>query len=46
MLADGGLLGVGRPVEIVTPANLRAAFGIEADVLAAPDGAPLVVPLL
>jgi len=44
LLGSGRLLGVGRPVEIVTKANLRVAFGIDADVLAAPDGAPLVVP--
>ena len=44
LLGDGRLLGVGRPAEIVTKANLRAAFGIDAEVLAAPDGAPLVVP--
>lgn len=44
LLADGRLLGVGAPGEIVTPANLRVAFGIEAEVIAAPDGAPLVVP--
>jgi iron complex transport system ATP-binding protein len=43
-VADGELSGVGPPREIITPENLRRAFGIEASVLTAPDGAPLVVP--
>ncbi|MBW2288098.1 MAG: ABC transporter ATP-binding protein [Deltaproteobacteria bacterium] len=46
LLGGGRLIGVGRPAEIVTKANLRAAFGIDAEVLVAPDGAPLVVPRL
>jgi iron complex transport system ATP-binding protein len=44
LLAGGGLLAVGRPGDVLNRENLRAAFEIEADVLAAPDGAPIVVP--
>jgi len=44
LLADGGLLAVGTPGAVLTRENLRSAYGIEADVLTAPDGAPLVVP--
>ena len=44
LLARGGLLATGPPAEVLTRENLRAAFDIEADILTAPDGAPLVVP--
>jgi iron complex transport system ATP-binding protein len=44
LIADGTLLAIGPPSEIITPDNLRRAFGIDATVIAAPDGAPLVVP--
>jgi iron complex transport system ATP-binding protein len=44
LLARGGLLAAGRPAAVLTRENLRAAFDIEADILTAPDGAPLVVP--
>jgi iron complex transport system ATP-binding protein len=45
LLAEGRLRACGKPSEVLDPASLRATFGIEADVLAGPDGAPLVVPL-
>ncbi len=44
LLAEGRVLASGAPAEVLTPANLRAGFGIEADVVPGPDGAPLVVP--
>jgi iron complex transport system ATP-binding protein len=44
LLAHGRLLAVGEPAAVLTPDNLRRAYGIEADVLAGPGGAPLVVP--
>jgi len=44
LLAHGGVLAVGVPAAVVTRENLRATFDIEADVLPAPDGSPLVVP--
>ena len=44
LLAAGGVLASGPPEAVLTPENLRTAFHIEADVLTAPDGAPLVVP--
>jgi iron complex transport system ATP-binding protein len=44
LLAGGGLLAAGRPGDVLSRENLRAAFDIEADILAAPDGAPIVVP--
>jgi iron complex transport system ATP-binding protein len=44
LLAEGKLLACGPPAEVLDTAALRATFGIEADVLAGPDGAPLVVP--
>lgn len=44
-LLDGGALrACGAPAEVLTAANLRAVFHVEAEVLPAPDGAPLVVP--
>jgi iron complex transport system ATP-binding protein len=43
LLADGRL-EVGPPDALLRPERLRSAFGLEADVLRAPDGAPVVVP--
>ncbi len=45
LLVGGRILAAGPPTEVLTPALLREAFGIEADVLATPDGHPVVVPL-
>ena len=44
LLAGGSVLAAGPAAAVLTPDNLRAAFEIEADVVHAPDGAPLVVP--
>lgn len=44
LLADGAVLDVGPPGDVLTPERLRTAFDIEADVIRAPDGAPLVIP--
>ena len=44
LLAGGVLAACGPPVDVLTVENLRAVFDVEADVLQAPDGAPLVVP--
>jgi iron complex transport system ATP-binding protein len=44
LLADGHVLASGTPTAVLTPDALRRAFGIEADVVPGPDGAPLVVP--
>jgi iron complex transport system ATP-binding protein len=44
LLAAGGLLALGRPREVLSRENLREAFDIEAEVITAPDGSPLVVP--
>ena len=44
LLREGALVATGTPADVITPQNLGTTFGIDADVLAAPDGAPLVVP--
>ncbi len=44
LLDAGTLLACGAPAEVLTEENLHAAFDVEARVLEAPDGAPLVVP--
>ena len=44
LLADGAVAACGAPREVLTPALLRRVFGVDASVLDAPDGAPLVVP--
>lgn len=44
LLAGGRVLATGPPVEVLTPERLRAGFDIEASVMLAPDGAPVVVP--
>jgi iron complex transport system ATP-binding protein len=43
LLADGRV-EVGAPEALLQPARLRAAFGIEVDLLRGPDGRLLVVP--
>jgi len=44
LLAHGALLDIGSPAEVLTAGNLQHAFGIAADIVNGPDGAPLVVP--
>jgi iron complex transport system ATP-binding protein len=44
LLAEGRLLACGPPAAVLDAVSLRETFGIEAEVLAGPDGAPLVVP--
>ncbi len=44
LLRDGALLASGAPRAVLTKSNLRQTFGIDADVIDAPDGSPLVVP--
>ena len=46
LLREGALMATGAPADVITPQNLRTTFGIDADVLTAPDGTPLVVPRL
>lgn len=46
LLADGEIRALGAPSAVLTQENLRAAFGIEADILRSPAGAPVVVPRL
>jgi len=43
LLGGGGLLAVGTPREVITPAHLEAAYGIAASVETGPNGAPFVV---
>lgn len=43
LLAEGRILAAGPPAEVLTPALVRAAFAIEAQVAAGPDGAPVVI---
>ena len=44
LLAGGRILAAGPPAAVLTPANLREAFAIEAEVFTTPDGHPVVVP--
>ncbi len=46
VLGDGVVIAQGTAAEVLRPDVLEWAFGIEADVLAAPDGRPVVVPRL
>jgi iron complex transport system ATP-binding protein len=43
-LLSGGRVEVGPPEALLRPDRLRAAFGLEADVLRGPDGSLVVVP--
>lgn len=44
LLSAGRVLALGTPAEVLTPDRLRDAFSIDAEVVAAPDGVPLVIP--
>lgn len=44
-LLAGGRLEVGRPDDLLDPARIRAAFGVEVDLLRSPSGALLAVAL-
>jgi iron complex transport system ATP-binding protein len=44
LLAGGRVLAIGPPAEVLTREAVFEAFGIEADVVAGPDGTPLVLP--
>jgi len=44
LLAEGRILAAGPPAEILEPALLRRAFGVEAEILRATDGSAVVVP--
>ncbi|MCP4039251.1 MAG: ABC transporter ATP-binding protein, partial [bacterium] len=46
LLSHGQVVAAGRPADVLEPALLERAFGIEADIVSAPDGSPLVVPRL
>jgi len=45
LLAEGAVIAEGHPSDVVTPANIRLAYGIEAVVCPHPDeGHPVVLP--
>lgn len=44
ILAGGRVLADGAPERVLRPELLREGFGIEAEILAASDGSPVVVP--
>ena len=44
LLGEGGIVSVGCPSTVLTPANLRSAFEIDAQTFAGPDGALVIVP--
>lgn len=45
-MRDGAIVAAGRPADVVTPATVRAVFGIDSRVIDDPvTGTPLVVPI-
>jgi iron complex transport system ATP-binding protein len=44
LLADGALAACGAPGDVLRAPMLARVFAVEAEVLDAPDGAPLVIP--
>ena len=44
LLADGRIDAVGPPAEVLTSERVERVFGLPAQVVAGPDGAPLIVP--
>jgi len=45
LLHEGRVLATGSPAEVLHPALLRTAYGVEAAILPGPDGHPIVLPL-
>ncbi|MCC6717362.1 MAG: ABC transporter ATP-binding protein [Acetobacteraceae bacterium] len=45
LLCDGRLAACGPPAQVLCPALLRAAYGVEVAVMTGPDGRPVVLPL-
>ena len=46
LLGAGRIVAEGRPIDVLTPSNLKEAFGIDAQAFAGPDGQLVVVPEL
>ncbi len=46
LLAEGVVTAQGAPGRVLTPSTLRDTFGIQGDIILAPDGTPVVVPRL
>ena len=44
LLDDGVIQTAGHPRDVLSPPTLRRVFGLDAQVVEGPDGAPLVVP--
>lgn len=45
LLRDGAILAAGPSADVLTPANLAAAFGVEVATLADAQGRPIIVPV-
>ena len=45
LMRDGKLIGLGRPVDVLTAPVLRQAYGVNVCILAGPDGHPVVLPM-
>lgn len=46
LLGEGEVVAVGRPEDVLTPANLARAFAIDAQIVTGPDGRLIVLPML
>ena len=46
LLGGGEVVAVGRPEDVLTPANLARAFAIDAQIVTGPDGRLIVLPML
>lgn len=42
LMLSGKVVAAGLPTAVVTPAYIKAAFGVDVDVTRTPDGAPLI----
>lgn len=45
LLRDGAVLADGSPENVLTPDTVRAAYGVEIEILRRADGSPVIVPL-
>jgi iron complex transport system ATP-binding protein len=46
LIGEGEVVAVGPPEQVLTPANLKRAFAIDAQVAPGPDGRLVVLPML
>jgi iron complex transport system ATP-binding protein len=45
LMAKGRVIAAGKPDDVLVPKHIRAAYGIDADIIAGADGRPVITPV-